>query len=173
MFVVFSQFFRKRFLALKKDKSTLVWGTSKQIALLNRELPISCITNVLYGPFSLTYAYFVDQLKGKWKTLSIICSTPDLTHMRTIDLQFKTENETLGFLIGILYLTNKNNAILDDIVTSVLSSYKWQKFKLQVMEKADAAKKAPSEMMASIVSNYFVSSPIVAAEEEEQVEQVA
>jgi hypothetical protein len=148
---------KKRFLQLSQDQKELRWGIAKvrdNNSILNRALPIANIERIIYGPYSSTWAKYYEKIKtGKWRTISIVCTVPSKkakVKRRTIDLQFKTENETLAALIGLLYLSGKSKS-KDAEVNKVLALYKWTKFKLQVEEKAEAQNKSFGEVVAEAI----------------------
>jgi len=143
---------KRRFMSISKDESRLMWGTTRDVSLLNRSVSVNRVEQVIYGPFSLTmnrYA-FVDGNSNSnpssiapWRCISIVIkmneeetkndeevsgSTREPQY-RTIDLQFSSDSETLAWYVGL-------QSVCPWAQTNVeLSQFKWTKLRLQMEQK--------------------------------------
>lgn len=148
---------KKRFFQLTQDNKYIRWGVTKTPASeqeLDRVLPIAKISKIIYGPHSTTLTKYYNNIKGKWRCISIVC-TDSKDKQRTIDLLMKNEDHTLGWLIGLTYLVYKAQGVQDKVINlqmnQLLAEYKWVKLTLQIQEKAAEEEMSFGEYVSSVV----------------------
>lgn len=185
---------KSRFFQLSRDKSMIRWGCTSVVfssmnmsekkdhtiseKVLDRHLMISNIEKIIYGPRSLTWQKYLNDIKGSWRCLSIVVrvvsnqKTKEAhkdVRKRTIDLLFSNENETLGWFLGLNYLLSEyKKKVLaethfpmvdiesrrDVAINKKLSDYKWAKLRLQVSERALQSGKSISSTVEMLLPQH-------------------